>query len=196
MSECYIVGGGPSLKGFDWNLLSDKYVIAVNRSYEVLPNARIVYFTDLDWYEEHKQGLNSHRGCLINGSNSVSQHIPNVIQYTLTQQYGLVMEDKCLAHGHNSVYAAINLAVQMKFNKIYLLGVDMKWSGDDTHWHDGHTRTDPEHAYKMMLTAFDTIVDPLKELNVEVINVNDINKTALKAFPIKSFEEVFGCLNL
>lgn len=197
-NECYIVGGGPSLINFDWTLLNDKFIIAINRAYEVLPNAQIVYFTDDDFYIRHKETMMKHAGIKVKGSlNPSLVHAPGVIQFHLISDQGLVTQPGCLAHGSNSTYAAINMAsVHLGFTKIYLLGVDMKWGakGDRTksHWHDGHKRVDPEGAYSMMMAKYNTIVAPLKQRGVEVINVNDPNDTDLRAFPIKSYDEVFG----
>ena len=49
-TECFIVGGGPSLSSFDWSLLNNKITIAINNAYQVLPQASICYFTDNDWF--------------------------------------------------------------------------------------------------------------------------------------------------
>ena len=203
---CYIVGGGPSLIDFDWSKLGPKkFVIAVNRSYEVLPNAQIVYFTDEDWYAAHETGLKEHKGCLIKGSLQPQKFkVPDVIQYHLIGEKGLSTKPGTLMHGRNSTYAAINLAgIHLRFNKIYLLGIDMKWQkpadvkkhtkhNSTTHWHNGHRRIDPESIYKTMMANYQTIVQPLKDNNIEVINVNTLEQTGLRTFPIKSFEEVFG----
>lgn len=195
-TECYIVAGGPSLKGFNWSLLDDKFVIAINRSYEVLPNAKIIYFTDNDFWDVHKNNMLRHKGQKIKGSlQRKKANDPAVIDYNLTGPNGLETAEKSLRHGHNSTYAAINLAaVHLKFKKIYLLGVDMKWgekrNRNTSHWHDGHKRRDPESVYERMMKAYDTIHQPLKNMGVEVININ--NDSALKVFPQKTFQEMFG----
>jgi len=195
---CYIIGGGASLKDFDWSLLDGKFVIAINRAYEVLPNAQIVYFTDDDYYRRHKEAMEKHSGIKVKGSlNPALVNAPGVIQFHLITDQGLVLQPGCLAHGSNSTYAAINMAgVHLGFNKIYLLGVDMKWGnrGDrtTTHWHDGHKRIDPEGAYDMMIEKYKTLVGPLRFRGIEVINVNNPEDTDLKVFPIQTFEEVFG----
>jgi hypothetical protein len=195
-TECYIVGGGPSLKKFNWNLLDGKFVIAINRAYEVLPRAQIVYFTDKDWWEQHKQNLLNHKGKKIKGSLTRSRaNHPEVEEYTLSGPTGLDTSERCLKHGHNSTHAAINLAaVHLGFKKIYLLGADMGWGEKNnkttSHWHTGHKRTDPESVYNKMREALATIVDPLKKMGVEVININ--NKPTLPFFRTASFEEIFG----
>jgi hypothetical protein len=193
--ECYIVAGGPSLKGFDWSLLDNKFTIAINRSYEVLPNANIVYFTDNDFWKIHEKGILAHKGKKVKGSlpSRVIKH-PEVEEYILTSPTGLEMTAGKLNHGHNSTYAAINLATQMGFKKIYLLGVDMKWGTpkdrSTSHWHNGHKRTDPESVYKKMSKCYETIVEPLKKQGVEVFNLNP--DSALEVFPKLNPQQVFG----
>jgi len=193
---CFIVGGGSSLRNFDWTDLDGKFVIAVNRAYEVLPNAQIVYFTDNDFWELHKEFMLKHAGKKIRGSIGDKANLANafVEEYKLTGPHGLETTPKQLRHGYNSTYAAINLAVHYKFKKIYLLGVDMKWGNAGnkatSHWHTGHKRIDAESVYKRMLGSYDTIVKPLRDLGIEVINVT--RDSELKVFPKVDFTDVFG----
>lgn len=191
---CYIVAGGPSLKDFDWTLLDNKFVIAINNSYQVLPNAQIVYFTDDLWWKEHKEKVLNHTGIKCKGSllNRFIKH-PKVKEYLLTGPNHLESTPGSLRHGHNSTYAAINLSVQLGFKKIYLLGVDMKWGTpkdkNTSHWHKDHKRKDPESVYKKMMECYATIVEPLKKLGVQVINVNP--NSALNVFPKIAFSDLF-----
>ena len=199
--EAYVVGGGPSLRNFDWNCLNNKFTIGINRAYEVLPNAQIIYFTDDDWYELHKKrGFLNHKGRKIKGSLNVKKYYndKHIEQMHLTGEKGLELTPGKLRHGRNSTYAVINMLIQWGFKKIYLLGIDMKHQGkqknnnrkEHTHWHDGHKRIDSEGAYRGFSRNYDDAAPLIKQLGVEVINVN--NDTNLKAFPIKKYEEVFG----
>lgn len=195
---CYIVAGGPSLTNFNWSLLGpDKFVIAINRAYEVLPNAQIVYFTDKDYWKVHREKMLEHRGQLIRGAlNPKNEEKHERVQfYRLTGPHGLETEPGCLRHGHNSTYAALNLAVvHLGFKKVYLLGVDMKWgeAGDKktSHWHDGHRRIDPESTYAKMKAAYDTLPPLLSKAGVQVYNVSP--DSALNTFKKVTFESVFG----
>lgn len=204
-NEAFIVGGGPSLIGFDWGNLEGKFIIAINRAYEVLPDAQIVYFTDNDYWERHKVEMKKHKGMLCRGRIARRPDIvdPDVTEFQLqpqpsgwSDQYGE------LYHGSNSTYACIQLAAQLGFNKIRLLGIDMKHNGvynrgkknnlGVTHWHNGHRRTDPSTAYKMFMGHYSKMVPLAKQRGVEIININTSDKTALTHFPVKSPEEVFG----
>ena len=188
--ECFIVGGGPSLTNFNWSCLDNKYVIAINRAYEFLPQANIIYFTDQNFFQKHKEGLYAHSGELRRGHLPGNAfNIPEVTEYVLTGMHGIDMRPGMLRHGSNSVYAALNMAVQDGFTRIYLLGVDMKWSPEGkTHFHSGHDRIDPHSVYQKMITAFMTIRDPLMAMGITTINLNP--DSALKVFASMLIENI------
>jgi len=203
--ECYIVGGGPSLIGFDWKNLDGKFVIGINRAYEILPDAQIIYFTDDDYWIRHQGTMTQHKGKLYRGRLARKRMIKDqrVVEIQLqptpagwSDTYGEAH------HGSNSSYACIQLAAQLGFTTIYLLGVDMKHQGNYlkknknnrgvTHWHTGHRRTDPATAYKMMIGNYAKLAPLAKERNINIINVNTPEGTNLTYFPIKPFKEIFG----
>lgn len=201
---CYIVGGGPSLTKFNWSNLDGKFVIAINRAYEVLPNAQILYFTDTDYWQIHKNKMLKHKGMKYRGRIAKRPDIKDegVVELQLQQKpAGWSDTFGELYHGSNSGYACIQVAAQLGFTTIYLLGFDMQHAGKYvrnaknnlgvTHWHNGHRRTDPPSAYNMMLRNYKVLAEQVTKRKLNVINVNTPQKTALKHFPIKSVEEVF-----
>ena len=145
MFHCW---GRPSLTDFDWKKLDGKFLIAINRSYEVLPEAQIVYFTDDDFWQRHKGKMIAHKGKKYRGRlarKTVIDH-PDVLELQLqpkpsgwSDQFGE------LYHGSNSGFACIQVAAQLGFKTINLLGFDMKHEGTyvkgkknclgTTHWH-------------------------------------------------------------
>jgi hypothetical protein len=182
--ECYIVGGGPSLRGFDWTQLDGNFVIAINRAYEKLPNADVVYFTDHDWYTAHKLQLSKHIGRKVKGSIRPSPS-NEYDEYLLTTERGLQTIAGQLSHGCNSTYAAVNLAaVHLGFTEIYLLGVDMQHNSiGNSHWHSGHNRVDPVSVYDRMMENFNRVTPILAELGVNVYNINTPEQSKLDCFP-------------
>lgn len=202
-NEVYIVGGGPSLTNFNWKLLDGKFVIAINRAYEVLPNADILYFTDPDFWQRHRAAMLKHKGVIYRGRIGKKPDIKEVNELQLHRHpagWSDVFGE--LYHGQNSTYACIQLAAQLGFTKIFLLGIDMKHHNKYdrtkknclgvTHWHDGHRRIDPPTAYNIMLKHYDILAKEAKKRNIEIINVNSPDTTELKVFPIKSVAEVFA----
>lgn len=184
----FIVAGGPSLLNQDLSLLSSHFTIAINNSYTLLPKASIVYFTDNDWWDVHKEPLLLHPGIKIKGSLPTHpiKH-PKVVEYSLVQAEGIVTTKHQLAHGFNSSYAAINLAVQLGFKEIYLLGVDMQWIDGRSHWHQDHHRVDNESVYSQMMDTFSSMVEPLERLGVRVINLSP--QSRLEVFPKMTYTE-------
>lgn len=198
----YIIGGGPSLEFFNWNLLDHTYfVVGVNNAYSVLPKAQIIYFTDDDWYNVHKaKGLLDHTGTKIKGSLNPAtlSGDANIKQMHLKGEHGLSNVHNILSHGRNSPYAAINMVIQWGFNTIYLMGMDMQHGRPDekskskkrTHFHNGHRRIDPENAYPSFMKNYEKLPPLIEKLNVKIININ--NSTKLDVFPIETYEEHFG----
>ena len=176
----YIVAGGPSLFGFDWARLRDRTVIAVNRAFEVLPDAAVCYFGDRRFWGWHSRALLAHKGRKITAAPHFAQD--GVEHYKLSTLTGLDMRPGKLAHGNNSGYAAINLAVQLGAKHIYLLGYDMKFAGHRCHWHAPHPIENREVVFgKVMIPYFQTLVEPLDELNVRVRNASP--DSAIRCFP-------------
>lgn len=175
--SCFIVAGGPSLKDFDWRRLDGRFVIAINRSYEVLPEAQVVYFTDASFWNKHKEALLKHKGLLIRGAihpEKEEQH-PRLMYFELPRKLGYETAPGKLCHGSNSGYAAINLAANvLNFKQIYLLGYDMDVpEGGQTHWHSGHGKKLNAQSMHGFAKNFDHLVDPLKRIGVRVYNLNN-----------------------
>lgn len=197
----YIIGGGPSLEYFNWKLLDEsKFVLGINRAYEVLPNSQITYFTDDDWYAVHKKGLHQHSSIKIKGSLNPTklQNDPHIYQLFLKGEKGLCEDRGQAFHGRNSPYAATNMLIQWGFKTIYLLGIDMKWGRKDpgskyrkkTHFHDGHRRIDSEGTYTGMARNWEGLLPLAKAKGVSIINVNI--ESRLKGYSHKTYEEIFG----
>lgn len=206
LDPCYIVGGGTSLKGFDWSLLKDKFTIAINYAYVDLPEANIIYFGDKKFWALNQEKLLEHRAKKVKGSVIVYQKTaeglqlvendwgtinhPEVTEYLLQTAKGINKHPQCLAHGNNSVYACINLAGHLGFKTIYLLGLDMKDDGVSSRYHDRDSTYIPEATFDKMKRYWHTLEEPLKELGIEVINLNP--DSAIEVFPKKTIKEILG----
>jgi hypothetical protein len=181
---CYIVGGGPSLTHYDFNLLETRHVIAINNAMFKLSN-KIGYFSDRDWFYKHEERIKARPGRLIRGGLPGEElNLPFCEEWTFTKERGLVLEPRSLAHGNNSGCAAINLAVQLGYKDIRLLGFDCAVVNGQTNFHSEHDRTTPHSAYaQVFVPAFEALVAPLEALAVTVVNLTP--NSALKVFPLQ-----------
>ena len=169
----FLLGGGPSLKGFDASILRGRRVIAINNSWELAPWADVLYFCDEKWWRWYgdKVSIGFQGRYIVTPALHVPDPRAKLIK--LTGATGLETDPSGLRHGSNSGYQAINLAYHFGAKRIVLLGYDMNINGT-THWHAGHPTTKPEKfadtLVEAMLPKFPTIVEPLRGAGVEVLN--------------------------
>lgn len=207
---CFIVGGGPSLKDFDFSLLRGHRTIGVNRAFEKF-NPTIIFSMDtrfLNWlyigkYSVLKDGAEVTRKFKESRAYKVwlctyVVGLPDEIFIIRTFQnykaglraFTFSMKDG-IGHGNNSGYGALNLAVCLKANPIYLLGFDMKHeSGGVTHWHAGHPMRQKEKTVTGFIKFFERAGHALRGKGISVVNLNP--NSALNVFPKKKLEEVLG----
>jgi hypothetical protein len=192
----FLLGGGPSLRGFDPSVLDGRRVIAINNSWELKPDADVLYFCDSSWWTRKKPKAEALAGYGRNG-DAVKAHFrgefvvtigdlidPRVKRLRNGGKTSLSGDPSALKHGTNSGYQAINLAYLFGASRIVLLGYDMRTEGNATHWHAGHGHGAAvvEHKLaKVFLPYFPALVQPLADAGVEVINATP--GSALQCWP-------------
>jgi hypothetical protein len=189
----YIVGGGPSLNGFNFSSLKDKVTIAVNKSFKYLSNPSAVYWSDTrvyQWYHEELDKLN----CLKVTNKPLPSGAPGVVNLLNTGKHGLDKDPRCIRDGGNSGYAAMNLAYHLGAKKIVLLGFDMKIEKNASHFHGGYeqlTKSPDDSLYKrLMLPSFESISKDLEEVKVKVYNAS--HESAIECFPKIRLDQIFN----
>ena len=191
--DVYIVGGGPSLTGFDFNRLVGKNVIAVNKAYTQVRMPYVLYWTDARFYNWYKDEINSLKCTKVTTSLNVRDVSPDVV--ILKNKGGKEMDINAADHeicaGNNSGYGAIHLAIKMGAKRIYLLGYDLQPAEKKTHWHSGYpaNTTHKDSVYKSMLDYF-TKNAHIINAAAEVYNVN--NKSAITCFKFCSLDDALG----
>ncbi len=187
----YIIGGGPSLKGFNWNLLKGKKTIAINKAIQFYPNADVVYWTDGRFHDWFKDEISKFKG-LKYTITPRENFIEGVSLLKRGIKFGLETAPNALAHGNNSGYAAINLAIHLGAKKIILLGYDMSNSGKESHFHDGYkVNATSEKIYTThFLPGFSVLKESIKGMNIKILNASSESK--LKTFPIITIDEALS----
>ena len=188
----FLLAGGPSLKGFNASVLRGRgRVIAINNSWELAPWADVLYFCDRSWWRRHREQVKQRftgRYLVSLGVNEAGVH-----RLRAGGVSGLSSDPSVLKHGTNSGYQAINLAYLFGAKRIVLLGYDMRVNPDATHWHAGHPNGPTAKRYAQiirdnMLPHFDSLVKPLRDAGVEVMNATP--DSALTAFPLVTIQAV------
>lgn len=178
-----LIGGGPSLTQEDVDAVrGHARVIAINDAYRLAPWADVLYAADAKWIDWHG-GVPSFAGpkYSIEGGHVQATTRPDWTVLRNTGLLGLETDPSGLRAGFNSGFQALNLAYHLGATRVLLLGYDMKVGVDGRdHWFGSH----PDgilSPYLQMIAAFDSLVEPLKDAGVEVINCTP--DSALKFFP-------------
>lgn len=133
-----LVGGGPSLKGFDWSILIDvPRVVVINRAFMDVPTADIFITEDERFITRFAPQLREFAGVKVFASPDdayvprVREAVPEiVIARSRTKEFGW---SECIEDGlsisSNSAIPALNLIDILGGSPIYLLGFDCRMEG-------------------------------------------------------------------
>lgn len=185
----FVIGGGPSLKGFDFNKL-DGYKIGANKA-AIEAQCDCLVSMDSAYETRLRSEVEAFPGEVILAHvrpEGVSNRIPGAIYVKSVRNAGL-SNDPSVVYGHNSGYAALNVAYLKGAKRIALLGFDMKM-GDTKHFHSGYSWSKGAGNYKSWTRFFDHAAKILSAKGVEVINYIGPEGSALTQFPTRPLEEL------
>lgn len=204
----FLVGGGPSLRGFDFARLRGRRSIGVNIAFYAF-DPTIIFSMDtrcLNWILNGTYDRGSFPG-LRDKFKKTAAYKTWLLTYTASlpddifivpvhKSYQVGLDSFTfryrdgIGHGNHSGYAALNLAVILGANPIYLLGYDCNRQPDASHWHAGHPiPQNPTHLttfIKYMTNAAPII----KKAGIRVVNLNPAS--ALRCFEFGSLEEALN----
>lgn len=188
-STVFIIGGGPSLFGFDWSLIENRQCIAVNGGH-ALGWPPFCYFSDVDWYENsiRERGLVDYGGMLVT-IHTHFQDIPGV-HCMRRGPPGLNPNPDTLAWNLNSGATAINLAYHLGAKRVVLIGFDMKpreeANGTRHNWYFNY-RLPKGGQYNLFLKQFPMIARDAEKLGLEIVNATP--GSAVTSFPMVKLED-------
>lgn len=168
---CFIVAGGPSVLQQDLTLLKGKKVIVINSSWEKLPEADFLIFSDSRWWSQNqKRVVLEFKGRIVSASTT-SRH-PKLLSMGRKKPPGLSTDPGAVSIQFTTLCSAINLAVHLGVAKIVLLGADGRAINGRNHHH-------AEHPWKMIAGCWDKqrkdlvpVADDLKRANIECVNAS------------------------
>lgn len=194
-----IIAGGPSLTLRQVHHVARAklegrcHVIVVNDACYVAWWADWLHGCDQKWWLRHAQTATRFSGIKTTLDTGIPRRwdiyrLDNLDSADKTYSGGFDPNPTGLRTGKNGAYQAIGIAVHAGASRVLLLGVDMRSDGP-THWHAGHPegwgRTN--HAVAT-LPWFATLVEPLAELGVEVVNCAP--SSALTCWPMGDIEQL------
>lgn len=205
---CAIVGGGPSLKAFDWTLLKDRVnVIVVNRAFINVPTADIWFtedarvITDL-WGQKLREfkGLkvwNCLQPSEIENVQAVDPSI-KILKTTRKDKFWSRKFADGLSYSSNSGVGAVNIAWLMGADVIYMLGFDCRTDGLRMENYHQDYKHDPmwevgSNAADNFKSDFEGWVAPHVKDREVISVVNPAYPTALTCWETMAYEEFYRC---
>jgi len=210
---CFVVGGGPSLNGFDFSSLSGFDTIAVNKAVEYISNPTYFITTDYSYFVKAKLSIQQikqktwksyfianmthpymeiRRGQVIdNRRNFVYEDLhyyDGVITSFNKIGFGSTVND--FSHGDNSGHCGIQLALLLGYKKIYLLGFDLNEQGQ-THFHQSYRPIDEKSFKKKVSSYADTLVQSLASYRGSQQIINLSSSSILTKSPMLIKTETF-----
>jgi len=168
-NRVFVIGGGSSLKGFDFTKLDREDTICVNKSVFYLNNP--TYFITIDATFMNKVDVNEFKSLKCSKFFVLQKYLPYIedkngvikdtrfnfiydlslfdiiIKANREENFGKMWND--FASCSNSGASAIQLAILLGYKKIYLLGMDLCVKGENTHFHEGYGQS-KEKFYSFM----------------------------------------------
>jgi len=196
--DAFIIGGGSSLRTFEFKVLKGKNVIGCNDAFRLGADiVKICIFGDAPWFHKVKWDLDNFKGRVVAISNDIEPYkrIPWLLQME-REPHGLSLTPGHLAWNYSTGAASVNLALTLGAANVYLLGFDMDKSPTtgDTHWHYHRGTRTPASSFERFLGGFAALYDGLKKFpNSKVFNVTD-GTSKLPHFQRMSFHELKGVL--
>jgi len=193
----YLIGGGPSLRGFDLQRLRACVTVAVNDAILHAPWATALFSLDMNWMNRRREQIEQFAGLRYLAIPAV--HTDNLqLEWTSDEVLWLrrvsgvpglsTSSDTIYAGGGNSGFGALNLAYLMQVPRIVLLGYDLRNSGQ--HWHEGYTwrGCSNEKMYQNWARMMDRAAPQLRARGVEVFNASPTSN--LTEYPVVSLESI------
>ena len=210
--RCFLLGGGPSLKDFDYNLIKDELTIGVNKSF-IKFSTTINYAMDARFYDMvsypskkdikknnlHQQWV-AYKGIKVFPKRS-SKFVFDDSVYVVNSLPGTALSfdlSKGIWLGNNSGFGALMLAICLGCKKVGLLGYDLKVDSKakKTHWHDGYANQDVNSFQRKLdrfRVCFEEFSTTIKQQGIEVVNLversEDSKLTCFLKEDIKTFLE-------
>lgn len=195
MPKWVVCASGPSLHPDDIALAKQAgcKMAVVNNSWELCPDADLLYAADAHWWEQipsGKKALQQFKGLKFCASNSFCKKHPEVTAVQVnTREVGWNTAEDWVYGGRLSGYQILQVVGRYEPDVIILLGYDHKYgAGGITHWHGDHPRgfANSPNLHKQN-RGFKVLAAQAKAAGVTIINAT--RDTALECFERMTLEE-------
>jgi hypothetical protein len=193
--DVFLIGGGRSLRGFDFEQLQSLPTIGCNQAFLLGSDlCKICIFGDFKFWAMFARPLSDFNGWVVSPRHTMTKQA-DWIRFFERQDEGLSKTK--LAWNANTGAAAINLALILGASRVFLLGYDCNMDAENsakheaTHWHDKRIEVPQPQHYDRFLAGFRQVAAALPVVfpGRQVFNVSE-GSSRIDCFPLKTFDDV------
>lgn len=142
----YLLGGGPSLRGFDFERLRGRCVVAINALGHAAPWAPVLYFRDSGFFNKNRALVDGWAGTVYTISRAVKRDAPDRVIRLRHEDLETRLSNGqgCIKAGRSSGHDAFAVAALTGATTLALLGYDMRCVNGRSHSHDFYRNPDLE----------------------------------------------------
>ena len=192
--DAFLIGGGSSLLHFDFASLRGKNVIGCNDAcYLGFPPLSYCVFGDSGWWHRNRLEIEKMPGPFVTNAPAVL-HLKLANVFKMKRVRDGLQTEGTLGWNFSTGALAINLAVSLGAQRIFLLGYDLQDQNQKSHWHNRNVKPTRTHVFSRFHQGFARIAQDLKSRpGVSIFNVTD-GSSQLKEWPFFSFSELGAVL--
>lgn len=183
-----VLASGPSMSQAVADAVKHLPRIAVNNTYQLAPDAEIIYASDAAWWKANPEALKCPGlKVSVNARRGVRHPLTPAAVHTLDHagRHGFDSRPSHLVTMNNSGGAAIHVAVHARAARILLLGFDMHGG----HWHPQHQKPLGNPGVALQRKWVDLIGEFARAVRGQVEIVNCTPGSALRCFPMASLDQ-------
>jgi len=177
--DVFVIGGGDSLRFFNWDLLDDEFTIGCNNAFQLGSSiCKICIFGDVAFWKKYEKELEAFDGVVFTNSPSLFQKGAKHPWLWVMERSAIGLHTTKLGWNNNVGSSAINLALILGAKRVFLLGFDMCLSKDGkSHYHEGAIREPNQTTLNDFIRGFKNVKTDLSKFpDSEVINVSDCSR--------------------
>ena len=187
----FILGGGASLRGFDYERLRGRTVLAINEAAAFASWADALYFQDWAWFDSKRRLIGDWRGEIFTTCRRAKADSPERVRLMITESRpDFLPGAQVFRRGRSSGHSAISLAIGVGAARIVLLGFDMRLVDGRSHFHDGYGHADKRLYERDFIPAFEGWDAAARRAGVQVVNATPLS--ALHEFRCRDIDDVFS----
>lgn len=159
--DVVLIGGGESLREFDWSRLKPWPTLGCNDAYTLGPDiCKVCVFGDHKWFNHHRRSLSNWPNPIFTNQPSLYAGSPDWVLAMRRAANGL-HKDRLGWNGSTGA-VAVNLALVLGAKRVLLLGYDMKLRNPhQPNWHNNNIGHPNKLSYQRFQEGFRVVAESL-----------------------------------